>query len=239
MPNSTTLIQALLAAFCAILCALSSLGGGGMIIGARNGAWSGAPLPYLRRVAYLESHGHQWLDFGIVGNGNMTAEFDAQITQWDNTVNSSGRFFGARTSYNKRALLFSFSVDGFLRENTALYFNFDSQYYNSLRNDLNRHSYVFGKRGISIDGTVHHTPFAGQFTTEKNLTLFTGNYVSNGVSVLQTFAKCFSFKLDEDGVLLFDMIPVLDLSGRPAMYDEVSGQFFYNQGTGEFTWGEL
>ena len=37
----------------------------------------------------------------------------------------------------------------------------------------------------------------------------------------------------------FDYIPVLDLSGRPAMYDEVSGQLFYNQGTGEFTWGEL
>ena len=34
MPNFTTLVQALFAAFCAILCALSSLGGGGMMIGA-------------------------------------------------------------------------------------------------------------------------------------------------------------------------------------------------------------
>ena len=40
-------------------------------------------------------------------------------------------------------------------------------------------------------------------------------------------------------VLIARYIPVIDLSGRPAMYDEVSGQFFYNQGTGEFTWGEL
>ena len=47
MSNSSMLVQALLAAFFAILCALSSLGGGGMIIGARTGVWSGKPLPYL------------------------------------------------------------------------------------------------------------------------------------------------------------------------------------------------
>ena len=34
MPNSKTLIQALLADFFAILCALSLFGGGGMMIGA-------------------------------------------------------------------------------------------------------------------------------------------------------------------------------------------------------------
>ena len=52
--------------------------------------------------------------------------------------------------------------------------------------------------------------------------------------------RIYSFgTFDIDGVPVLNLIPVLDLSGRPAMYDEVSGQFFYNQGTGEFTWGEL
>ena len=40
MPNSATLVQALGAAFCAILCALSGMGGGGMMIGARTAAWA-------------------------------------------------------------------------------------------------------------------------------------------------------------------------------------------------------
>ena len=39
MPNSATPVQALLAAFCAILCALSSLGGSGMNLASRTGAF--------------------------------------------------------------------------------------------------------------------------------------------------------------------------------------------------------
>ena len=42
---------------------------------------------------------------------------------------------------------------------------------------------------------------------------------------------------DQNGNYVFDAIPVIDLSVRPAMYDKVSGQLFYNQGTGEFTPG--
>lgn len=49
----------------------------------------------------------------------------------------------------------------------------------------------------------------------------------------------YSCSISKNGKKLRSYIPVLDLSGRPAMYDEVSGQFFYNQGTGEFDWGEL
>lgn len=51
MPNSATLVQALGAAFCTILCAcftpLSGMGGGGMMCASRIGAWakSGGPTP--------------------------------------------------------------------------------------------------------------------------------------------------------------------------------------------------
>ena len=32
------------------------------------------------------------------------------------------------------------------------------------------------------------------------------------------------------------MIPCLDENGVPCMYDTISKQTFYNQGTGEFKW---
>ena len=37
-----------------------------MQVAARTGAWSGNELPYLRRVAYLESHGTEYIDTGII-----------------------------------------------------------------------------------------------------------------------------------------------------------------------------
>ena len=36
-----------------------------MMVGARTAAWSGNALPYLRRVAYLESHGTEYVSTGI------------------------------------------------------------------------------------------------------------------------------------------------------------------------------
>lgn len=62
-----------------------------------------------------------------------------------------------------------------------------------------------------------------------------GGYVDNH------FANCriYNAKFYDNGMLKLDLIPVLDISGRPAMFDEVSNTLFYNQGTGEFTYGEL
>jgi hypothetical protein len=37
--------------------------------------------------------------------------------------------------------------------------------------------------------------------------------------------------------LVADFIPVLDLNDTPCMYDKVSGELFYNKGTGEFLYG--
>ena len=40
-----------------------------------------------------------------------------------------------------------------------------------------------------------------------------------------------------NGNIVRDFIPVVDKQGVPAMYDKVSGQLFYNQGTGQFIAG--
>lgn len=43
-------------------------------------------------------------------------------------------------------------------------------------------------------------------------------------------------KVKVNGKLVYDLIPVLDKDLVPCMYDKVSGQYFYNQGGGEFEW---
>lgn len=42
-----------------------------------------------------------------------------------------------------------------------------------------------------------------------------------------------------DEIITGNLIPCLDNNNRPCMYDTVSKQTFYNQGTGEFLYGEV
>ena len=51
-----------------------------MMLGARTGAWSpsGAPLPYLRRVAYLESHGTEYIDTLCRATKNIAIKADIE-----------------------------------------------------------------------------------------------------------------------------------------------------------------
>lgn len=42
---------------------------------------------------------------------------------------------------------------------------------------------------------------------------------------------------DKNGLLIRDYIPVIDSSERSCLFDKVSRECYYNQGTGEFLWG--
>ena len=205
-----------------------------MLVAARDGAWakSGAPLPYLRRVAYLESHGTEWIDTGIIPTEATSCKLDGQfrivnVTQinvvYDDSDGSlgfdigvnNGKWFARRFGINTLAI-------------TA---------------DTNRHVFeiISDESAFSIDGTKYNLNFShGSFS--KSIYLFARNdlEISDHVNIM-FYCKLalYGFSARENDTLIQDLIPVIDLSGRPAMYDEVSGQFFYNQGTGEFTWGEL
>ena len=52
------------------------------------------------------------------------------------------------------------------------------------------------------------------------------------------YYKCRYFKLYENNKIIFNLIPALDVSKKPCMYDTVTKQSFYNQGTGEFLYKE-
>lgn len=48
--------------------------------------------------------------------------------------------------------------------------------------------------------------------------------------------KVYGCKVWQDSVLVRDFIPVLDWNNVPCMYDKVSGELFYNKGTGTFNY---
>ena len=51
--------------------------------------------------------------------------------------------------------------------------------------------------------------------------------------------KLYAYKHYTNGVLDRDYIPVIDKNGAACLYDKVSGQMFYNQGSGDFKTGDI
>ena len=197
-----------------------------MMLGARTGTWakSGAPLPYLRRVEWLQNLGLQKIDTGIKSNEIDSFEVDVVVPDlypWGRVL---GSLDSIRTLFTPGVSLSS----GQISLNSSLYSDFAFDF-------KNRHKYRFLKRDGLLsewsDGEFIDSISADNKTDYNSLYLFSAATTTN--------PRIFGFRCYYDDVILRDFIPVLDLSGRPAIYDEVSGQLFYSQGTGEFTWGEL
>ena len=194
------------------------------MLGARTAAWSGKRLPYLRRVAWLQNLDLQKIDTGIKSNEIDSFEVDVVIpnlSHWSRVLGSYGSTVILFTPGNSLS-------SGQISLNSSLYSDFTFDF-------KNRHKYRFLKRdGLLsewLDEEFINSISADNITDYNSLSLFSGSTT--------THPRIFGFRCYYNDVILRDFIPVLDISGRPAMYDEVSGQFFYNQGTGEFTWGEL
>jgi hypothetical protein len=97
--------------------------------------------------------------------------------------------------------------------------------------------YTLDKNGIEFDNRFYAWNSAPYyFETEGDVYLLAMN-VSNKAQYMPKglLYKCEIFKND---ILVHNLIPALRIAdSKPGMYDLVSGQFFVNQGTGEFTYG--
>ena len=78
-------------------------------------------------------------------------------------------------------------------------------------------SYNVGKDTVSL----YLFTYGGQPTNEA--------FLSN--------VRFYYCKIYDNDALVRDYIPVIDSSERPCMFDKVSKECYYNQGTGEFLYG--
>lgn len=184
--------------------------------------WQKQSKPYKTELAYLESTGTQWIDTEFAPSNNSSVVFDAQITNGDGSLYGvyeadvgyicmrlQGGGFRARYGTRiQRSLLFS--------------------------GEYERHIFSHKKNVCAVDDTAYS--YAAQtFSFSAALVLL--GYRSNTTVSELVEAKIYSCQIYDGDTLARDFIPVLDLNDRPCMYDKVSGEFFYNQGTGEFLYG--
>ena len=175
------------------------------------------PLPYLRRVAYLESHGTEWIDTGVLSSSELEVAVDF--------VCNKGFVFGTYVQP------YQFACD----THAPGYWRIDG-YGDRPNHNISkgvRHVIVLRNGPSTLDGDVVINMNASFFDEGSRVLLFKADTRDNLVGMV------YSCSISKNGENLRSYIPVIDLSGRPAMYDKVSGNLFYNQGNGEFTWGEL
>ena len=106
---------------------------------------------------------------------------------------------------------------------------------------LGKHKIYIDANKIYIDDVLSGTASESTNTTtfESTMLLWTQWLTSSTTSSCSTI-KIHYFKMwNENNELVFDGIPVLDNEETPCMYDKVSRQYFYNQGTGTFGYGNV
>lgn len=185
--------------------------------------------PYKCRVEYLESSGTQWLKTycTLTANTKIDVLFSpnqqATANLWViGSYVASNKLTGVRITGET-------TLDCYI--NTVVSKKVSgSNIGNKYQAVLDGKWTVNGSEGTAVTVSAGLSPltlFGWNASTTAN------NYAISGLCS----TKIYHCKIWDNNTIVRDFIPVLDNSGRPAMYDQVSGQLFYNQGSGEFTYG--
>lgn len=194
----------------------------------------GPTKPYKYKVEYLESTGTQWINTNFTPSGDFSVETTMQATAGQGNRNLFGA--SSASSGNPADEFFSLNIynDNLLEYKT--YANAAAGWQTvTLPEMCDKNLYEMSKDGISVNGQKI-VDFPGGKSNVSNPVLIFRRSTSGGAIGK---GKVYDFKIrNEAGELIRDMIPVVDFDGNAALYDNITGQMFYNQGSGSFVVGD-
>lgn len=199
--------------------------------------------PYYCEVEYLESTGYEAIDTGILFDANKNMRYQVKATSLSTDRAIIGSSY-ASSSYSAYGLEFGgSSQSGAIRVYYNTSGNATSEYTESLPINVPRTidcNYVAADNKIyfSYDGNtpVEYSVQNGSLQNNRGVRLFL-DWRTSSVSNIRHPIRIYYFRIIKDNTLVLDLIPVLDLNKVPCMYDKVSGQLLYNDGTGAFLYG--
>ena len=189
---------------------------------------------YKRELLYLESTGEQKIDTGL--RLNQDSKLELLISHFD--TNANRRTCGSRSSATQN----NFSVvSGPVGGVMSIVTDFQDYRNNRLAYVINGDELLdisISKEKLKINDTEKAVTTYSEFTTPLNAYLFdcSGSYPAGYEAAKMRFYEC---KIHSYNILARDFIPVLDWDDVPCVYDKVTDELFYNQGTGEFLYGEV
>ena len=185
-------------------------------------AGQAAAIPYSKELQYIQSSGTQYIDTGFKPNNNSCYEIKYQTIPQQNYVGIMGAEHGwGNTSFAlwcKHAAFANSTIT-----NQTWYGDAPA----TLRLD----------KGVLTRGGEQIWSASGTFQCNYNAYLFCTNRAGTVNEPIDNL-KIYYAKIWDNGTLVRDYIPVLDKGGVACLYDKVNKQFYYNAGSGAFTYAE-
>ena len=176
-----------------------------------------------KRVEYLESTGTQYIDTGVIPNGNSRMIIDqvflSNTFQTNGSLNRNGMYDLAIGIYQSK-WFFRYGSTGITT---------------NILSDNKLHTFEISDTGGYIDNNKVASFVFQNFST--NLNLYIGARNTNTGIEAYCISRIYNSKLYDSENLVRDYIPVIDSSSRPCLFDKVGKECYYNQGTGEFLYG--
>ena len=192
--------------------------------------WSLLPEGYTQ-VEYIEASGTQYINTGIKTKQTLVIESEYA------TDTASKLFFGARSSSSANGIVFGY----FGTTSSYVGFGGSSANYSTTINpmDNSKHKVLLSNNYYKLDG-VNQT-ISNRTTLTSFNDIYLGTWNTNGSADSRMYiGKIYRFTIYDGNDLVLDLIPCINNStGKAGMYDIVSDTFFGNNGTGDFTSGNV
>ena len=195
--------------------------------------WQKQTKKYKTELAYLESTGTQWIDT-LVKAGSFMPSVKIKFRSTHYNVGYFGvHNNGSRQLYISKANAETVRTLDYGRTTTDITVLSGTEW-NEVFVDRQNKQLTADGNTVPLNGTFYWAE-----ANPTNLALFGVKKYSVGDVICSKVAVSYCQMFDNELNLIADFIPVLDWDNVPCMYDRVTEQFFYNQGTGTFLYGEL
>ncbi len=189
-------------------------------------------------LEYVENTSSAYINTGIVPSYDMTVKVKYKYTQLNSTFNP---IFGMRTKTSSEGDNLFWAGMHYTDKQAYLRFGGNSTNYAMGDDALDIIEMVASPDGIFINSIDTSARYYDGAMTPQAIPIFLFTLNNAGVpdgGLGATNARVYSFEVyDGNGVLIQNLRPALDPSGKVCMYDTVTEKYFYNAGTGELKAG--
>lgn len=177
--------------------------------------------------------GASWIDIGYMPSSNTRVVSSAIFTQWNDGlanyvfgVYGDNRNFGLNVGSARNFFNIPWGASAGINDQTK-----------GIIPELNvKYSFDVSKDGCYINNVEYLSASRFTATFQATKTMFIG--WSNGTSAKQMTGKVTPIQIFESGELVQDLRPYVDADGAACFKDVITGDLFYNKGTGTLGYTE-